>query len=412
MRKQRELLGQRGRNDGRHPETLPTSSSACGRERGVALERPGELLEVERVAAALVVQGGCGLRRRRLRRGARRPRRSSAPPSSTRVRVPLRRAGSSAAVSRSGTCRGRTASAISTAASGGRRSSEPRARPRPGRPSGRRRARAPAVRRRRAARAAHAPRGGCGSARAEGSPGRPRVRRATGRRCERAASPASSASRRRGSRPRRYSSRASTNTQNGRSRSSSEAAAREHEVPARVARAIELGEQPGLADPGLADQLERGGPPRRARRAARSSSPSSSARPTRCSASRPFRVCTSIDQGRRIEKSGCRPDVGRSRRASGSLVARYLLHHRHEPHECGVVVRVVQGHESPLRRQAALASCRSGGHAIWWTVEAAIRGRGTRAAPVLRRRAHHGRKASTKSRSRDGQSRTDPSQNS
>ena len=50
---------------------------------------------------------------------------------------------------------------------------------------------------------------------------------------------------------------------------------------------------------------------------------------------------------------------------------RYLLHHRHEPKECGVVFAAFKGHESPLRRQATLASCRSGGHAIWWTVEAA-----------------------------------------
>jgi hypothetical protein len=50
---------------------------------------------------------------------------------------------------------------------------------------------------------------------------------------------------------------------------------------------------------------------------------------------------------------------------------RYLLHHRHEPHECGVVFASFKGHESPLRHQATLASCRSGGHAIWWTVEAA-----------------------------------------
>ena len=49
----------------------------------------------------------------------------------------------------------------------------------------------------------------------------------------------------------------------------------------------------------------------------------------------------------------------------------YLLHHRHEPHECGVVFAAFKGHESPLRRRATLASCRSGGHAIWWTVEAA-----------------------------------------
>ena len=50
---------------------------------------------------------------------------------------------------------------------------------------------------------------------------------------------------------------------------------------------------------------------------------------------------------------------------------RYMLHHRHEPHECGVVFTSFKGHESPLRHQATLASCRSGGHAIWWTVEVA-----------------------------------------
>ena len=30
-----------------------------------------------------------------------------------------------------------------------------------------------------------------------------------------------------------------------------------------------------------------------------------------------------------------------------------------------------KGHPSPLRHRATLASCRSGGHAIWWTVDAA-----------------------------------------
>lgn len=52
-------------------------------------------------------------------------------------------------------------------------------------------------------------------------------------------------------------------------------------------------------------------------------------------------------------------------------MSRYLLHHRHDPHECGVVFAAFKGHESPLRRQATLTSCRSGGHAIWWTVDAA-----------------------------------------
>jgi hypothetical protein len=48
----------------------------------------------------------------------------------------------------------------------------------------------------------------------------------------------------------------------------------------------------------------------------------------------------------------------------------YLLHHRHEPHECGVAFAAFRGFESPLRHKATLASCRSGGHSIWWTVEA------------------------------------------
>jgi len=51
-------------------------------------------------------------------------------------------------------------------------------------------------------------------------------------------------------------------------------------------------------------------------------------------------------------------------------MAQYLLHHRHEPHECGVVFASFRGHRSPLRHQPTLGSCRSGGHAIWWTVEA------------------------------------------
>ena len=52
-------------------------------------------------------------------------------------------------------------------------------------------------------------------------------------------------------------------------------------------------------------------------------------------------------------------------------MARYLLEHRHQPRECGVVFASFKGHESPLRHRAAVASCRSSGHAIWWSVEAA-----------------------------------------
>jgi len=51
-------------------------------------------------------------------------------------------------------------------------------------------------------------------------------------------------------------------------------------------------------------------------------------------------------------------------------MSRFLLQHLHEPHECGVVYAAFKGHKSPLRRRATLTSCHSGGHAIWWTVEA------------------------------------------
>jgi hypothetical protein len=52
-------------------------------------------------------------------------------------------------------------------------------------------------------------------------------------------------------------------------------------------------------------------------------------------------------------------------------VSRYLLQHRHQPQECGVVFASFKGHDSPLRHQTTVASCRSGDHAIWWNVEAA-----------------------------------------
>jgi hypothetical protein len=51
-------------------------------------------------------------------------------------------------------------------------------------------------------------------------------------------------------------------------------------------------------------------------------------------------------------------------------MSRYVLEHHHHPREGGVVFASFKGHPSPLRHRATLASCRSGGHAIWWTVEA------------------------------------------
>ena len=61
-----------------------------------------------------------------------------------------------------------------------------------------------------------------------------------------------------------------------------------------------------------------------------------------------------------------------ARACAGNIrsMARYLLRHRHQPRERGVVFASFEGHQSPLRDQAALASCHIGGHEIWWTVQA------------------------------------------
>jgi hypothetical protein len=49
---------------------------------------------------------------------------------------------------------------------------------------------------------------------------------------------------------------------------------------------------------------------------------------------------------------------------------RFLLHHRHAPQDCGVAYASFKGDPSPLRRRTTVASCRAGGHDIWWLVDA------------------------------------------
>jgi hypothetical protein len=78
-----------------------------------------------------------------------------------------------------------------------------------------------------------------------------------------------------------------------------------------------------------------------------------------------------MNQGEQDRKSGCCPDVSVSHAAQAKPVAKYVLHHRHTAQDCGVVFAAFKGHQSPLRRQTTVASCRSGGHEIWWTVDAA-----------------------------------------
>jgi hypothetical protein len=49
---------------------------------------------------------------------------------------------------------------------------------------------------------------------------------------------------------------------------------------------------------------------------------------------------------------------------------RYVLEHHHAPEECRAVYAAWNGFDSPLRKHEALASCASGGHRLFWTVEA------------------------------------------
>ena len=62
----------------------------------------------------------------------------------------------------------------------------------------------------------------------------------------------------------------------------------------------------------------------------------------------------------------CTPRVS----ATLSPMPRFLLHHRHGSDECRVAFAAWRGFSSPLRQRKTIGSCLSGGHEIWWTVEA------------------------------------------
>jgi hypothetical protein len=57
---------------------------------------------------------------------------------------------------------------------------------------------------------------------------------------------------------------------------------------------------------------------------------------------------------------------------SANLIAmpRFVLTHRHKPEECAIAIAAWKGFPSPLRNGRPLGSCASGGHGLWWTVEA------------------------------------------
>ena len=48
----------------------------------------------------------------------------------------------------------------------------------------------------------------------------------------------------------------------------------------------------------------------------------------------------------------------------------YLLHHQHSAQECETAFAAWVGFDSPLRHRLTISDCLSGGHSIWWQVEA------------------------------------------
>lgn len=52
-------------------------------------------------------------------------------------------------------------------------------------------------------------------------------------------------------------------------------------------------------------------------------------------------------------------------------MSQFLLEHQHRPPDCGAAFAAFRGIDSPLRHRMTIASCRFGGHRVWWTVEAA-----------------------------------------
>ena len=59
----------------------------------------------------------------------------------------------------------------------------------------------------------------------------------------------------------------------------------------------------------------------------------------------------------------------------------FLLHHEHEPDECAAAFAAWAGFDSPLRRRPAASTCLTGGHALWWRVEAVDPGSALRLLP-------------------------------
>jgi hypothetical protein len=67
----------------------------------------------------------------------------------------------------------------------------------------------------------------------------------------------------------------------------------------------------------------------------------------------------------------------------------YLLAHAHSDDDCRVAYAAWRGFESPLRGQHAIASCASGDHRMFWTVQANSPGEAlNQLPPYLAQRTH------------------------
>ena len=152
-------------------------------------------------------------------------------------------------------------------------------------------------------------------------------------------------------------------------------AAAEHEVAAGIRARRELGQHAALADPGLADDLERAGPPAAELVEGPLQTLDGGAAPdqlrgglghrrvlaARITAARWFRV---PDQGApRMSGAASAGRLVRCRASSSSTVMRPTSAARCSPRS--------GASRAPCATADALASCATGGHRIWWAVEAA-----------------------------------------
>jgi hypothetical protein len=61
----------------------------------------------------------------------------------------------------------------------------------------------------------------------------------------------------------------------------------------------------------------------------------------------------------------------------------FYLHHSHDPSECAAAFAAWRGFESPLRHRPAAATCLTGGHRVFWRVEAESHGEAIALLPAF-----------------------------